>query len=160
MLLELPAYCGGWWIWIQSGVRILLLLLILQLPVYAQWWSVQTSGLDTNLRGVSVKYDEGSEGKQHYIVWAAGSNGVVLRSTNDGTTWKQLSVPGGGELDFRDIEAFDAHTAYVMSSGDGDKSRIYKTTDGGKNWELEYSDKEPGSFWMRWHVRRRRIAMH
>lgn len=107
---------------------------------------MQTSGLDSNLRGVSVKYNEGSEGKQHYIVWASGSNGVILRSVDDGKSWKQLSVPGGGELDFRDIEAFDADTAYVMSSGDGDKSRIYKTTDGGKTWKLEYSDKRPGFF--------------
>ena len=106
---------------------------------------MQSSGLDTNLRGVSVK-SQGSEGKQHYIIWAAGSNGVILRSTNSGATWKQLSVPGGGELDFRDIEAFDADTAYVMSSGDGDKSRIYKTTNGGKTWKLEYSDKRPGFF--------------
>ena len=131
---------------LQSGVRIFLLLILLQLPAYAQWWSVQTSGLDTNLRGISVKYDEGSQGKQHYFVWASGSNGVILRSTNSGATWKQLNVPGGGELDFRDIEAFDAQTAYVMSSGDEDKSRIYKTTDGGKTWKLEYSDKRTGFF--------------
>ena len=131
---------------LQSGVRILLLLMFLQLPAYAQWWSLQTSGLDTNLRGVSVKYDQGSQGKQHYIVWAAGSNGVILRSTNDGASWKQMSVPGGRELDFRDIEGFDAQTAYVMSSGDGDKSRIYKTTDGGMKWMLEYSDRRAGFF--------------
>lgn len=56
---------------LQSGVRFFLLLIILQLPAHAQWWSVQTSGLDTNLRGVSAKYDQGSEGKQHYIIWAS-----------------------------------------------------------------------------------------
>lgn len=112
----------------------------------APWWSVQTSGLDTNLRGISVKYNEASEHGLHYIVWASGSNGVILRSTNDGGTWKQMSVAGGGDLDFRDIEAFDADTAYVMSSGDGNKSRIYKTTDGGKTWKLQYSDKRPGVF--------------
>lgn len=128
-------------------MRILLLLLAVNLPAYAQqWWSVQTSGLDTNLRGVSVQYDPGSQGKQHYIVWASGSNGVILRSTNEGKTWKQLSVPGGGDLDFRDVEAFDAETAYVMSSGDGDKSRIYKTADGGKTWKLQYSDHRSGFF--------------
>jgi len=115
------------------------------------WWSVQTSGLDTNLRGVSVKYNGESEPRPSvfhslYVIWASGSNGVILRSTNEGTTWKQLTVAGGGDLDFRDIEAFDADTAYVMSSGDGDKSRIYKTTDGGKTWKLQYSDKRPGFF--------------
>jgi photosystem II stability/assembly factor-like uncharacterized protein len=107
---------------------------------------VQTSGRDTNLRGVSVRYDQGSEGQQHYIIWTSGSNGVILRSTNDGKSWQQLSVVRDGELDFRDIEALDADTAYVMSSGERDKSRIYKTSDGGKTWNLQYSDKRPGFF--------------
>jgi photosystem II stability/assembly factor-like uncharacterized protein len=108
----------------------------------APWWQVQTSGLDTNLRGVSVSHS--SAGK--YVVWASGSNGVIERSTDEGKTWERVSVAGGSDLDFRDIEAFDADTAYVMSSGDGDKSRIYKTSDGGKNWILQYSDKRPGFF--------------
>jgi hypothetical protein len=123
-----------------------LLLLLFNAPAQAQWWKVQTSGIDTNLRGVSVKYNEGGEGKQHYFVWASGSNGVILRSIDDGKTWKRLSVAGADDLDFRDIEAFDGDVAYVMSSGDGDKSRIYKTTDGGKNWELQYSDRRAGFF--------------
>lgn len=127
-------------------MSIFLLLLFLNLGDSAPWWSVQTNGLDTNLRGVSVKLNEASEHGLHYIVWASGSNGVILRSTNDGGTWKQLNVAGGGDLDFRDIEAFDENTAYVMSSGDGDKSRIYKTVDGGKTWNLQYSDKRPGFF--------------
>ena len=127
-------------------MRLLLILLLLNLDTAAPWWSVQTSGLDTNLRGVSVKLNEGIEHGLHYTVWASGSNGVILRSTNDGGTWKQLSVVGGGDLDFRDIEAFDVDTAYVMSSGDGDKSRIYKTIDGGKTWKLQYSDERPGFF--------------
>jgi photosynthesis system II assembly factor YCF48-like protein len=123
-----------------------LLILLFSAPAEAQWWKVQTSGLDTNLRGISVKYDEGSEGQQHYFVWASGSNGVILRSTDEGKTWKRLTVAGGSDLDFRDIEAFDADTAYAMSSGDGDKSRIYRTTDGGKSWKLQYSDKRRGFF--------------
>lgn len=115
--------------------------------VQAQWWHVQTSGIDTNLRGVSVKFNEGSvQAGLHYFVWASGSNGVILRSTNDGKTWKQLTVAGGDDLDFRDIKAFNADVAYVMSSGNGDKSRIYKTTDGGKTWKLQYSDKRSGFF--------------
>ncbi len=124
-----------------------LLSLFFCATVQAQWWHVQTSGLDTNLRGVSVKFNESSsQSGLHYFVWASGSNGVILRSTNDGKTWKQLTVAGADNLDFRDIEAFDADVAYVMSSGDGDKSRIYKTTDGGKTWKLQYSDKRPGFF--------------
>lgn len=109
------------------------------------WWSVQTKGIDTNLRGVSVIANSGSEGKLGYFVWASGSNGVILRSVDNGKTWKQLAAPDGG-LDFRDIEGFSADVAYVMSSGDGDKSRIYKTIDGGKTWKLLYTDKRAGFF--------------
>jgi photosystem II stability/assembly factor-like uncharacterized protein len=42
--------------------------------------------------------------------------------------------------------AFDAKTALVMSSGEGDKSRIYNTTDGGNTWKLEFTDKRPSFF--------------
>src|SRR5260370_16905043 len=113
----------------------------------SSWWSVQTRGLATNLRGVSVRLDEvRSQPGLHYIVWASGSNGVILRAVNAGKTWKQRAVAGGEGLDFRDIEAFDADVAYVLSSGEGDKSRIYKTIDGGKRWKLQYSYKRPGLF--------------
>jgi hypothetical protein len=39
-------------------------------------WSVQTSGIDTNLRGVSAADNPDSTG-QHVVVWACGSNGVI-----------------------------------------------------------------------------------
>jgi photosystem II stability/assembly factor-like uncharacterized protein len=140
----LPECCGN--PALQSGVRLIAILLALCANIAAQRWSVQTSGLDTNLRGISVKYVSIQGKQQHFILWASGSNGVILRSTNDGSTWKQLNVPGAADLDFRDIEGIDADKAYVMSSGDGDKSRIYKTTDGGKMWTLQYSDKRAGFF--------------
>ncbi|MGA7646291.1 MAG: hypothetical protein WBW01_07255, partial [Terriglobales bacterium] len=91
---------------------LILIVIVLASSDHAPWWQVQTSGIDTNLRGVSVS-DE-PDGKYEYVVWASGSNGVVLRSTNEGSTWQQLHVPGGGNLDFRDIKAFDEDTAYVM----------------------------------------------
>jgi photosystem II stability/assembly factor-like uncharacterized protein len=108
-------------------------------------WSVQTSGIDTNLRGVSAADNPDSIG-QHVVVWACGSNGVILFSNDLGKTWKRLHVAGGEQLDFRSIVAFDETKAYVMSSGEGDKSRIYKTMDGGETWKLEFTDKRPSFF--------------
>ena len=124
---------------------LIFIIFVLAGPDHAPWWQVQSSGLDTNLRGVSVSSFE-PEKNHEYVVWASGSNGVILQSTNEGSTWKQLHVPGDSDLDFRDVEAFGADVAYAMSSGDGDKSRIYKTTDGGKTWKLQYSDKRSGFF--------------
>jgi photosystem II stability/assembly factor-like uncharacterized protein len=109
-------------------------------------WSVQTSGIDTNLRGVSATEFVDSNGTEHITVWACGSNGVILLSNDRGKTWKRLHVAGGDALDFRSIVAFDAKKAFVMSSGEGDKSRIYKTVDGGGNWKLEFTDPRKAFF--------------
>jgi photosystem II stability/assembly factor-like uncharacterized protein len=110
------------------------------------WWTVQTSGMDTNLRGVSAAVFTDSRSAARAVVWASGSNGVILQSADAGKNWKRISVQGGETLDFRSLQAFDDKQAYVMSSGDGDKSRIYKTTDGGATWKLQYTDKRKGFF--------------
>ena len=130
----------------MRAMRTLLLLMLVTIPVEAQWWKVQTSGLDTNLRGVSPAYTLDAKGVPAPVVWASGSNGVILKSLDEGTTWKRLHVAGGDALDFRGIVAFKASTAYVMSSGEGEKSRIYKTTDGGETWNLQYTDKRKEFF--------------
>jgi photosystem II stability/assembly factor-like uncharacterized protein len=107
-------------------------------------WTVQTSGISTNLRGVSVVRTSGATSEP--VIWASGSNGVILRSEDCGNNWKRLYVEGGETLDFRGIRGIDGKTAYVMSSGEGDKSRIYKTVDGGETWEMQYTDKRPAFF--------------
>jgi photosystem II stability/assembly factor-like uncharacterized protein len=99
------------------------------------------------LRGVSVAHFIASGGSSTSVVWASGSNGVILRSPNAvRTAWVQLHVTGGETLDFRSIQAFDDKTAYVMSSGEGEKSRIYKTVDGGQNWNLQFTGKRQSFF--------------
>src|SRR5260370_29255715 len=100
--------------------------------VQAQWWEVQTSGIDTNLRGVSATYVHGADGEPVPVVWVSGSNGVILQSEDEGRTWQRLHEDGGYRLDFRGSVSFNAYDAYVMSSGEGEKSRIYKTTDADK----------------------------
>jgi len=129
------------------------LLIILTAFIYVRaagsdgsWWTVQTSGIDTNLRGVSIGYEAGSDEKLVPVIWASGSNGVILQSADRGKSWKRIHVPDGDALDFRSVQAFDAKTAYVMSIGDGEKSRIYKTGDGGETWSLQYRDKRSAFF--------------
>lgn len=69
-----------------------------------------------------------------------------MRSLDEGETWARLQGPDGDALDFRGIVAFDEKIAFVMSSGEGEKSRIYKTTDGGETWNLQYTDKRKEFF--------------
>jgi photosystem II stability/assembly factor-like uncharacterized protein len=69
----------------------------------------------------------------------------VLRTEDGGTTWQKLNVTTEA-LDFRDIDAIDAQTAYVMSIGNGPASRIYKTSDAGKTWDLQFKNEDPKAF--------------
>lgn len=112
----------------------------------AQWWTVQTSGIDTNLRGVSAAYSSDPKRTDAPVVWASGSNGVILRSLDEGKSWKRLRVAGGESLDFRGIAAIDERVAYVLSIGLGDKSRIYKTSDGGETWKNQFTGATKETF--------------
>jgi photosystem II stability/assembly factor-like uncharacterized protein len=82
------------------------------------------------------------------IAWASGTQGTILRTTNDGKDWQRCATPPEADkLDFRGIQAFDAKTAIVMSSGKGPLSRLYKTTDACQTWKLERSNSSPEGFW-------------
>jgi len=131
----------------MRGYLAFLVFLFFDVSAQAQWWEVQTSGADTNLRGVSISHAPvNTKGVLVPVVWASGSNGVILKSTDEGKNWQRLAVADGDALDFRGIAAFGATNAYVMSSGEGEKSRIYKTTKGGATWKLQYSDKRKEFF--------------
>lgn len=95
-----------------------------------------TGGTQTSLRGLSVVSDN--------ILWVSGSNGTVGKSTNGGKDWKWFRVKTFEKADFRDIEAFDAATAVVISVGE--PGYILRTTDGGENWKVVYENKTPGIF--------------
>jgi photosystem II stability/assembly factor-like uncharacterized protein len=102
-------------------------------------WIIQTSPVAERLRGVSAVSDS--------VAWASGNKGTIVRTTDGGATWARVAVPGVESLDFRDIEAFGAGTAYVLAIGPGDASRIYKTGDGGKTWALQFTNPEARAFY-------------
>jgi photosystem II stability/assembly factor-like uncharacterized protein len=101
-------------------------------------WTIQTSGVTARLRGVSAVSDQ--------VAWASGADSTVLRTADGGTTWKKLTVTSD-RVDFRDIDAVDARTAYVLSIGNGPASRIYKTTDAGATWALQFMNDDPKAFY-------------
>lgn len=79
-------------------------------------------------------------------VWAAGTGGRVARTTDGGTTWLVTVVPGADSLQFRDVHAFSADEAFVLSIGNGPASRIYHTTDGGATWRLSFQNTDSTAF--------------
>lgn len=117
--------------------KLLFILFLLSISIGAQW---QRQAIDTkaSLRGLSVVNQN--------VIWASGTGGTFLKTTDGGKNWTVGNVPGADKLDFRDVEAFDANTAYLLSIGNGETSRIYKTTDGGATWKLQFKNTNEKAF--------------
>ena len=106
-------------------------------------WQMQDSGTTAGLRGIHTV--DGT------VAWASGTGGTVLRTTDGGAHWTKCAVPDaakdGSTLDFRGVQAWDGDTAIVMASGPGEKSRLYKTTDGCNTWKLVFMNPDKDGFW-------------
>ncbi|MBI5371317.1 MAG: oxidoreductase [Sphingobacteriales bacterium] len=115
-----------------------LLSFLLPALLSAQSPTVQllSSGTATSIRGLSVVSDQ--------VIWVSGSNGTIGRSTDGGQQWKWSVVKGFEKKDFRDIEAFDANTAIIMSVEA--PAYILKTTNGGDTWKIVYENNTKGMF--------------
>lgn len=101
-------------------------------------WVKQIVNTTASFRGLSVVSEK--------IVWASGTDGTVIRTVDGGKAWDVVTVLGAEKLDFRDIEAFDANNAYILSIGNGADSRIYKTVDGGKAWKEQFRNANEKAF--------------
>jgi photosystem II stability/assembly factor-like uncharacterized protein len=104
---------------------------------FAQW---QAQSIDTkaDFRGLCVVSPN--------VAWVSGTKGTYARTIDGGKTWSVATVPAAEKLDFRDVKAFGETTAYLLSAGPGDASRIYKTIDGGKSWTMQFKSADPAAF--------------
>ncbi len=119
------------------------LVLALPLALAAQAPSVtaekQSSGTTQLLIGLHAVNEQ--------VVWATGAGGTVLRTTDGGAHWQTSLIPGGGFLAVRDVHALDSLTAWVLSIGNADSSRIYQTRDGGKTWNAQFINDDAPAFY-------------
>lgn len=107
-------------------------------PVHPEW-EMRHTGTDAQFRGLDAV--------SRNAAWLAGSSGTVLRTTNGGRHWRDVSPPGAGELEFRDVEAFDSRRAVVLAIGQGEASRIFRTDDGGRSWRETFVNDDPNAFY-------------
>ena len=119
-------------------LRASVILLSALLSAAEAQWTPQQSGATARFRGVSAV--------SPMIAWASGSGGAYARTTDGGATWRTALVPGASQLDFRDVQAVDANTAYLLSIGPGEASKIFKTTNGGNAWTLQFTNNNPKAF--------------
>ncbi len=93
-------------------------------------WNAQNSGVSHRLEDIC--FIDSQTG------WIVGNSGVILHTTNGGNYWGD-QYPG--DAWFRDISFIDADNGWVVGQNTAyDSVLILKTTDGGANWNLIYSD--------------------
>lgn len=103
------------------------------------WQLKDTGAADVRFRGLSAVSRD--------TAWLAGSKGTVLRTTDGGKGWRNVSPPGAAGLEFRDVEAFDARRAVVLAIGESEDSRVYRTDDGGATWTESFRNTDPKAFY-------------
>jgi photosystem II stability/assembly factor-like uncharacterized protein len=99
----------------------------------------QTSGTTARLIGVHAVNQN--------VAWVSGVEGTFAVTTDGGATWHPGVVPGAEALEFRDVEGVSATEAYLLSIGSGSDSRIYRTTDSGETWDLQFQNTDPNAFY-------------
>lgn len=113
-----------------------LIFLMICASVLNAQWSEQTSPVSTALRSVSAVNST--------TVWTCGASGVVLRTTNTGTTWQNVS--GGGipnTVTLINIVGIDANTALVAGYL-STTTWVWKTTNAGTNWNQVFTEANGG----------------
>jgi photosystem II stability/assembly factor-like uncharacterized protein len=92
----------------------------------AQPWQEQVSGVSTQLTSVSAI--------DFTNAWICGYSGVVLRTTNAGINW--LNVSGGGiPATIQLINVFGINPTTALVAGYiGSNTWVYRTTNAGVNW--------------------------
>jgi hypothetical protein len=137
---------------------IIALFLFLAMGSAGAQWEIEESHTTANLLsvesvdvGVSLANDANGldfRALNGAVAWSSGSNGTVLRTIDGGKLWQVCTTPPGAEyLNFRSIHGFGADFAIVMSSGLGDQSRVYRTTDGCLHWTLVFSNPDKEGHW-------------
>ena len=98
----------------------------------------QKSSVDASFRGLATR-----SGKE---AWISGSPGVVLRTVDGGGSWTRVAAPGGDDSDFRDIAIRSDGSVLLMSVGAGEASRVYRSTDSGRNWQTVLTNPSQEGF--------------
>jgi len=119
-------------------MRSLLLFIVATAALAQVTRQTQSSSTTEDLRGASVVSSE--------IAWVSGTHGTYLITKDAGRNWIPDQVPNSTNLDFRGVVAFSADEAFLMSSGPGDQSRIYYTSDAGRHWNLQFANTNPKGF--------------
>lgn len=90
-----------------------------------------------SFRGISAVSED--------ICWVSGSAGQVFKTLDGGHSWLNVSPADLQLLQFRDVEAFNADTAYILSAGS--PGLLLFTINGGKSWQEVFRNDAKTTFY-------------
>lgn len=127
----------SFWVLASFGLPYSILVNAMQQETgFGSIWTITHHLSKASLRGLHVV--------DRKIIWASGSNGTVLRSTDGGSSWDSVGPNDAAELDFRDVHAWNEQIAVIVTAGT--PARIYRTDDGGSSWSIVHFDDREAAF--------------
>jgi photosystem II stability/assembly factor-like uncharacterized protein len=108
-----------------------------------KWAGGPITGDNTGVETYGTVFAIAESPKQKGLIWAGSDDGLVHVTTDDGTTWKNVTsamngLPEWGTVSMIEPSPFDAGTAYVVVDAhrlDNMHPYLFKTTDLGKTWK-------------------------
>ena len=101
-----------------------------------QTWSHIETGTENNLHDLFIGERTG---------WIVGDWGTVLKTTDSGQTFTQVDGEVFDEKSLKGIHFVDENQGWIVtyntptSTNSGDAGYIYRTTDGGETWEVQFA---------------------
>lgn len=112
---------------------IVTLLLLFHLSVWSQGWSELNTGVSATLTSVYVSND--------FLVWVCGYNGTVIKSTNSGSNWMNLTGNGiPTNVSLVNIHSNLAGDVVLTAGYVGSNTYVYRSTNGGANWTQIFTE--------------------
>jgi len=101
-------------------------------------WSIQLSMIGAYLRVIYMINENTG--------WISGNNGLVLKTTNGGTNWNQVNIPGAAGQSLTYVQFVNPSTGWVFGYSGG--MNLFKTTDAGNSWQTQsYGSNDNGARW-------------
>jgi hypothetical protein len=121
----------------MKKILIFLVTVILYGNLNAQWVELN-SGVTTQLNSISAVSND--------YAWACGANGVVIKTTDGGTTWTNASSPLlNSSMTFYNVLANSSTKAFVAGlNAARDTTFIFMTLNGGTTWAVVF--QQAGGF--------------
>jgi photosystem II stability/assembly factor-like uncharacterized protein len=114
-----------------------------------QFYTEQNSGVTSSLNSTCISVAAG----QLMQVWACGDDGIVIKSTNQGTNWPLFNngIPSSLNLVTITNKAFDTLNNIVLTAGNiGTTTYVYQSSYGGLSWSQVFSQQNGhiNAIWM------------